>query len=300
MKEAVLKTQKYFLYIVTSVQLVAAIAWTVIKSLNGEVSLMGILSTAVALLVFSFLAFGKDRLMWVVFAYLITLPMVLHTGATGHIAGLPEGPQGSIKELAVQRFSWPFVYEMSYLNDYTYPDEMDRLSLMTSPATLKSQFFDYFKGILSDSEYDELCNRVIASGLDGHKREIVTESAREMLEYMASPITLCMNMWGYPGYLAGRNMELFQRGTGFMGRLYFKFSGICLLLMIVLGIVNLFTGSVRIKWKNLPAALLTVLFISLYNIFFTTRGFNYFNSVWILILWALPALKPLRSVNEHS
>lgn len=300
MKEISTKTLKYFLYIVTAVQFVPAVIWTVIKAGMHEVSIPGIITTVIALIVFSFLFFEKKSVMWVVFVYLLTLPCILQAGSSGHLAGLPEAPAGSFKELCAQRFSWPYICDMGFLDDYTYPEEMDRLSLMTSPSTMWNLFFGEYREKLCESDYDILLNRIIETGLSSNKTDIGIRGIKDTLQYLFTPVTICMNMAGYPGYLAGRNMTAFRNGTGNLGRVYFSFSAVSFLILFVLGILNIFINRPGISFKSVLAGAFVVLFISLYNIFFTVRGFNYLNSSWIVMLWTVVALWPLGSENAHS
>ena len=301
MRKLIKDINKYYLYIVTAVQAVLALIWLVLCK-HSSVSVLGIVSAGVVLCAVGFFFFSKGKMTkYVIAAYLLTFPLILDTAiAPGHLALLPGAPAGDIEELNIQRFAWPYLVRMSYFSKFDFLDETDIREASSSTDYLWNEFFPVMEANLDPEFLPEVYREVVKTALKSYNSVMAPALLRDFAYHIASPITPYINLCGAVGSLTGKNYNAFIRGTDGFGRVYFWFGLYSFLGLMVLGIVNFIADRRFVKVKTFVFGFISVAAISLYDMYFTLRGFDYKNTAWITIIYILLFLIPLRRENVDN
>jgi len=255
----------------------------------------------IILLVFLGFFFFKNKKTWILAViFVFTMPQILDTAsAEGHFAGLPEAPKGSVSQLMVQRFAWPFVSEMGYTYYLDLIDDAEVLRLSMSTDKLWDTFFPamegYF-GTFAPSVYSQFTK----TALQTYKARIAPAVIGEFLEYYFTPVTTELNMYGLFSNNNGDNYAYFTENTGRFGRFYFHFGSAALAILIILAAVTMIAGRSCVDRKITMGVILLKTLVSLYCIFFPLRGFDYKNGALITILWCFYLIYVMRSADADS
>ncbi len=301
MRKLIKDINRFYLYIVTAVQAVLALIWLILCK-HAVVSVLGIVSACAVLCAVGFFFLPKGKMTkYVIAAYLLTFPLILDTAiAPGHLALLPSAPAGNVEELNVQRFAWPYLVRMSYLSKFDFLDETDIREASSSTDYLWNEFFPVMEANLDPEFLPEVYREVVKTALKTYKSVMTPVLLRDLAYHIVSPITPYINLCGAKGSLTGKNYNAFILGTDGFGRIYFWFGLYSFLGLLILGVVNLFTDRRFVKVKTFVFGFITVAAISLYDMYFTVRGFDYKNTAWITILYILLFLIPLRRENVDN
>ncbi len=301
MKSFLLSAQKYILLFVTALQLVLAVVWLVLRKPHIIDLLIGIVSVA-AVTALTLLVFGKalnKRLIVLAIVYVLTLPVVLDTAASkGHIAGLPDAPKASFEELMVQRFAWPRIFEMTNFPEYDFASESLSLSLSASPELLYTDYYPLMRENISKEDLPIEYGERISFGLSSHKKIIAGEIASEFSTYFFAPVSLVKESFSYlkTTNLYARNYGSFSDKSPMLSKIYMRFGCISLLLLTLLGMLTTLMNK-EVKVKRVVLSVLCIGVITLYNLFFPVRGFDYKNTVIILLIYVMAVF---RSLREHN
>ena len=295
MRELFKDINKFYLYIVTALQVVMAFIWLIIRK-PERLSVLGIVSACVVLCAVGFFFLSKEKkTKFVIAAYLLSFPLILDTAISkGHLALLPNAPVGSIEELNVQRFAWPYLAKISYFSRFDFLNEGIIREASSSTDYLWDEFFPIMEENIDPSFLPEVYREISKTALKSYKSIMAPVLLRDLAYHIFSPVTPYINLKGAYGSLTGQNYSAFISGTKGFGRVYFWFGSYSFLGLLVLGIVNFIADRRFIRVKTFVCGLAAVLFISLYDMYFTFRGFDYKNTAWIIILYALLFLIPLR------
>lgn len=301
MKDFLLSTQKYILYFVTGVQLVLATVWLVLRKPSIADVLIGIVSiTAVTALVLFLSKRASNRAMIVAaLIYFVTMPVVLDTAVSkGHIAGLPDAPKASFEELMVQRFAWPRIFEMTDFPEYDFASESLSLSLSASPELLYTDYYPLMRENISKEDLPIEYGERISFGLSSHKKIIAGEIASEFSTYFFAPVSLVKESFSYlkTTNLYARNYGSFSDKSPMLSKIYMRFGCISLLLLTLLGMLTTLMNK-EVKVKRVVISVLCIGIITLYCLFFPVRGFDYKNTVIILLIYVMAVF---RSLREHN
>jgi len=301
MKDFLLSTQKYILYFVTGVQLVLATVWLVLRKPSIADVLIGIVSiTAVTALVLFLSKRASNRAMIVAaLIYFVTMPVVLDTAVSkGHIAGLPAAPEASIEELMVQRFVWPRFFEMTDFSEYDFASEGLALSVTASPELLYTDYFPLMRENLSSEALAHEYKERVSFAFSSYKKAMAKEMTSEFGAYFFSPVSLVKESFSYleTTNLYARNYETFSDNSPVLSKIYMRFGCISFLFLILLGMLTALVNK-EVKVKKVVLSILCIGVITLYNLFFPVRGFDYKNTVIILMIYA-PVI--FRSMREHN
>ena len=301
MKDFLLSTQKYILYFVTGVQLVLATVWIVLRKPSIADVLIGIVSiTAVTALVLFLSKRASNRAMIVAaLIYFVTMPVVLDTAVSkGHVAGLPDTPKASIEELMVQRFVWPRFFEMTDFSEYDFASEGLALSLSASPELLYTDYYPLMRENLSDEGLANEYKERISFALSSYKKAMAKEMTSEFAAYFFSPVSLVKESFSHleTTNLYARNYEAFSDKSPVLSKIYMRFGCISFLLLTLLGMLNTLLNK-EVKVKRVVISILCIGVITLYCLFFPVRGFDYKNTVIILLIYGMTVF---RSLREHN
>lgn len=287
-----------FIAAVTLVQLVLGIIWLVNGAISGKASVAGIIYFAafLVLAVVYYLAGSKE--VGIIVLYIISMPLVIH-GLTSkeHIIGMPKAPAGSIEQLAVQRFAWPDLNGMREIEEYTeWPDGL-LVGASSDPKFLWTDMFPKIESHLGAAELKRLCKQSVSNGLANNKRGILLDMAAEGGAYLFSPVTVVSGMILGNAGRTGADFDEFTEGYPKLFRFYFLFGCFSFAVIFILGVIANIACHVKIKPVK-PILLLIV--IVLYNLFFTVRGFDYKNSVYIIAIWIYILTASLRRENAGN
>ncbi len=301
MKDFLLSTQKYILYFVTGVQLVLATVWIVLRKPSIADVLIGIVSiVAVTALVLFLSKRASNRAMIIAaLIYFVTMPVVLDTAVSkDHIAGLPDTPKASIEELMVQRFVWPRFFEMTDFSEYDFASEGLALSLSASPELLYTDYYPLMRENLSDEGLANEYKERISFALSSYKKAMAKETVSEFAAYFFAPVSIVKESFSHleTTNLYARNYEAFSDKSPVLSKIYMRFGCISFLLLTLLGMLNTLLNK-EVKVKRVVISVLCIGVITLYCLFFPVRGFDYKNTVIILLIYGMTVF---RSLREHN
>ena len=232
--------------------------------------------------------------------YIITLPIVLDAALlSGSIAGLPKAPAAGFTKLCVQRFAWPYFYEMSGFDEIEYLPEGTALALSVSPKRLYTGLYPVIDANYPEGEAGQMYKDFTALALNTHKKDIALQAFREFTAYAFTPYSVIKDYISGLECVSnnGDNYDEFTSGNRRLSRIYFYFSAFAFAFMTVTGLADLIVNrEFSLKRTLILTALVAV--VSLYDIFFTVRGFDHRNSVLILLIWACIITAPLRRKDE--
>lgn len=274
---------KNFIMAITLIQVVFAIIWIIMNAAAGKTTVFGIIYF-LAFLVLSVLVFlvGKRTAAFIL-AYIISMPLVLHTMTSdGHVLGMPEAPAGDIKQLFVQRLAWPELRGMEEL--YDAPDWANGLLVAATcdPKAMWTELFPEVETHMGPSELNRISESAINYALANNKRGIVLSAAAEGVSYVFSPVAVLYNLSGSDGSRSGINYAEFVSLMPKLFGFYFKFGCIAWIFALLTGLFSVFTSQGR---KHIIGCFLILLLFVFYNLFFPVRGFDYKNSVYIIVTW---------------
>ena len=301
MKDFLLSTQKYILYFVTGVQLVLATVWIVLRKPSIADVLIGIVSIAAVTALVLFLSKRASNRAMIVAAliYFVTMPVVLDTVVSkGHVAGLPDTPKASIEELMVQRFVWPRFFEMTDFSEYDFASEGLALSLSASPELLYTDYYPLMRENLSDEGLANEYKKRISFALSSYKKAMAKETVSEFATYFFAPVSIVKESFSHleTTNLYARNYEAFSDKSPVLSKIYMRFGCISFLLLTLLGMLNTLLNK-EVKVKRVVISILCIGVITLYCLFFPVRGFDYKNTVIILLIYGMTVF---RSLREHN
>ena len=301
MKDFLLSTQKYILYFVTGVQLVLATVWIVLRKPSIADVLIGIVSiVAVTALVLFLSKRASNRAMIIAaLIYFVTMPVVLDTAVSkGHIAGFPDTPKASIEELMVQRFVWPRFFEMTDFSEYDFASEGLALSLSASPELLYTDYYPLMRENLSNEGLANEYKERISFALSSYKKAMAKETVSEFAAYFFAPVSIVKESFSHleTTNLYARNYEAFSDKSPVLSKIYMRFGCISFLLLTLLGMLNTLLNK-EVKVKRVVISVLCIGVITLYCLFFPVRGFDYKNTVIILLIYGMTVF---RSLREHN
>ena len=293
---------KYVFVAVTAIQVVLAIIWAVSSHFRFSKALVGFVSvSAVTVLILVTVHKGlSKKWLYTAAVYLMTLPIVLDAALlSGSIAGLPKAPAAGFTKLCVQRFAWPYFYEMGGFDENEYFPDGTALVLAVSPKHLYTDLYPVIDANYSKSDAEQMYKDYISLALDTHKKDIAMRAFREFAAYASTPYSVIKDYLSGLGCVSnnGDNYDEFVAGNRSVARMYFYFSTIAFAFMTVTGFADLVINK-EISLKRFLSGAAFVTLVSLYNIFFTVRGFDHRNSVLILLVWACLIIAPLRRKDE--
>ena len=301
MKSFLLSAQKYILLFVTALQLVLAAVWLVLRKPSVADLIIGIVSIAAvtALALFIFGKTSDKRLMAVAIVYVLTLPVVLDTAASkGNIAGFPAAPKASFEELMVQRFVWPRFFEMTDFSEYDFASEGLALSLSASPELLYTDYYPLMRENLSDEGLAYEYKERVSFALSSYKKAMAKEMISEFGTYFFAPVSIVKESFSHleTTNLYARNYEAFSDKSPAFSKIYMRFGCISFLVLTLLGMLNALLNK-EVKVKRVVISVLCIGVITLYCLFFPVRGFDYKNTVIILLIYGMTVF---RSLREHN
>lgn len=223
--------------------------------------------------------------------YLFSMPLLLDTAVSkGHIAGLPDAPVGTVQELALQRLAWPRLAYSSYYEYYDFLPEDFGLSVTTDSKVLWTDYFPVFDENVSRENKKIIYHELSKSIFSANKKAVIFEASGDFFDNAFAPFTPLANRLGKTGSRTGQNFYKFTdfpgaRWAALLGSFYFNFGCISFLAVILLNSSCLLMA----KKKNVKGRVVLcgagIVLISLYNCYFTYRGFDYKNCGLIIILW---------------
>ena len=301
MKEWLFGLNRIYLATVTAIQLLCAALWLTFRLLSGEkVSFLCLFIALVVIAAVGAFVFGKRKLWVVSVLFVFTMPQVFHTAATGNIALLPDAPRGSIIKLSVQRFSWPNLYKMGYTYFIEGVDQDNVLNLTTSPEKLWDEFFPGIEAFYGDYS-TEIYKVFVKTSMQSFKGEIVCDILWDFMDHFFAPFTTELNLAGIrSGSYSGDNYRDFTAGSRKIGSFYIHFGFASFVGLLILGILS---AIARVRKPNIHGMLMCLegmALISVYDIFFPLRGFDYKNAAWIMIIAGFYILYAMRDVNADG
>jgi len=302
MKKILDLLHKYIFIAVTSIQTVLAIIWFGSTKLTFLKSFIGFVSVAAVVVLTLSVTKKKIGKKWFYTAavYIITLPIVLDAALlSGNIAGLPKAPAAGFTKLCVQRFAWPYFYEMGGFEGNDYFEAGTALVLSVSPKYLYTDLYPVIDANYPEDEARQIYKGFVTRALGMHKKDNALQAFREFTTYAFTPYSVIKDYISGLECVSnnGDNYDEFTSGNRRLSRIYFYFSAFAFAFMTVTGLADLIVNKeLSLKRTLILTALVAV--VSLYDIFFTVRGFDHRNSVLILLIWACIIIAPLRRRDE--
>lgn len=296
MKVVLPKINRIFLTSVTVIQCFFAAILIAGCVKAGKFSILSLIVFAAFVCFTAFLTM-KKKLWLPVAIYILTMPVILDTVVSGeHFAGLPEKPKGSFQELKVQRLVWPYISEMGYSYGLDVMDDLAYVKLSVSSKSLWEDFFPAVEAKYGDYA-GEIYNRYTELSMESQKRKVIPEIGSDFCDYVFAPVTTELNFFGHTGSFNGENYNDLKHRMGEFGRVYYHFGFAAFAIIVALGLLSMFVNKSFPGVKISIVAFLLVAIISLYDIFFVLRGFDYKNAAPITLIWALYWCGALRGKN---
>lgn len=213
----------------------------------------------------------------------------------------------NLDNYALQRFVWP------HFNDINYTFYLEQTGYDSSQALanyLSSEYlWDHFIPGLYEQYGDagsEVVKRYVDEfGFASRKKENTIEWGKDILSNFFAPYTVALNLTGngysHTGQLYGEFIK-----NGFASRLYWRFSVMFTVFWTVysiIGIVVLYFIKKIKRYVNMTLffnkfsinVMLFSMALSIYVSYFTLRGFDFRNCLWMCIMWPILLLFPFLS-----
>lgn len=213
----------------------------------------------------------------------------------------------TLKCYELQRFVWPHFSEITYT---FYLEQTGYDSSVAHANYLSSEYmWDTFVPSLYEHYGDagkEVVERYVDEfGFTIRKKDNIIEWSKDILSYFFAPYTIMANEDGKGFSKTGKLYNEFTK-HGPLSSLYWRFSDMFTAFFTaysVIGLVSLlfikkvkrYVGMKLFFNRFSLNALLFTLAFSLYVSFFTLRGFDYRNAVWMCIIWPILFLFPFLS-----
>lgn len=292
MKEHISEIKKKFIYVLTGVQVIFFLLWLVLWILSGEFGgfkgVLGLLCM-VGITVFAFMIFVKDkkkRLIGII--YFITLPVVIHTALSGsNYFGCPAKPVGNMKELAIQRITWPYFCEIGYSYELETEDKQGFFDVAVSPSSVFDTFLPDVYAHYDEETAEVVLENLIKAAFDMHKKDIAIEWSKDIACYLTAPYVDLFLLTKADSLNHANNLFDFYKAGGKLPVVYFRFSMLGFFLLSLITVLEKIVLKEKISFRKLLIPVGLIILISLYCSYFTLRGFDYKNSVWILMIYTL-------------
>ncbi len=302
MKKIIDLLHKYVFVAVTLIQAVLATIWFGSAKLTFLKAFIGFVSVAAVVVLMLSVTKRKIGKKWFYTAavYIITLPIVLDAALlSGNIAGLPKAPVAGFNKLCVQRFAWPYFYEMGGFEGNDFFEAGTALVLSISPKYLYTDLFPVIDANYPEDEARQIYKGFVTRALGMHKKDNAVQAFCEFTAYAFTPYSVIKDYMSGLGCVSnnGDNYDEFTAGNRRLSSIYFRFAAFAFVFLTVTGLANTIVNKAFSLKRTLIGTGIVVL-VSLYDIFFTVRGFDHRNSVLILLVWVCLIIAPLRRRDE--
>lgn len=303
MKEKYTNLTKKYICIVSVVLAVCALIWLVMQAMQKKLSLLSVagLFCLIAIALFVVWAFHVDKkeALFVVL-FLVCQPFLLDTAVSGtHMLLLPDAPKGSFKELNVQRLSWPQIVDISAPYDMELGYFADIQVTVTSPKMLWESFFPLAESKKSAEELDYWYGEIVKEGVDYGKTIVLKGVLKDFCSYAFANFSPEAHLDGLTGTYTGANYIDFGCAENLICRFYWHFAVACQPVLLLLTVASLLSRRKPNAKTNL-VLLAVILLVTIYDLYFPLRGFDYKNAGLIILCWQVFFLHNTGVLNGRS
>lgn len=290
MKEKYTNLSKLYIKIVSVILTLCAVIWLVLKAMQGKLfvsSIAGILSVlALSMLVMWLFKTERKQALFIML-FLVCQPFLLDAAVSGkHMCLLPDAPKGTITQLNVQRFAWPQIVDVSAPYDMELGYFADIQVTVTSPKMLWESFFPLAESKKSTEELSYWYKEIVKEGVDYSKTIVAKGILKDFASYAFANFSPEFHLSGLTGTYTGDNYISFGAASRFFERFYWHFAVASQVGLLLLSIASLIGKRKPSKKVNL-SCLILILAVTLYDIYFPLRGFDYKNAGLIILCWQI-------------